>query len=176
MVKIISADLLTLLWSEKERLLTTFVHIMPTFILNLGANITYRRKLIELLQTIRNSAGDKKVRISRKILSLMTQPMIVSTELEVEYPKFLSSDLKSRQAVMALKWVMSAVMRTAGRTLQRMKMQTMASRVYTRCWGGQVARVLYYFIGWYLPDDGHGDSYEMVCSFRHFLSDIAASR
>lgn len=103
MVKIISADLLTLLWSEKERLLTTFVHIMPTFILNLGANITYRRKLIELLQTIRNSAGDKKVRISRKILSLMTQPMIVSTELEVEYPKFLSSDLKSRQAVMALK-------------------------------------------------------------------------
>ena len=103
MVKIISVDLLTLLWSEKERLLTTFVHIMPTFILNLGANITYRRKLIELLQTIRNSAGDKKVRISRKILSLMTQPMIVSTELEVEYPKFLSSDLKSRQAVMALK-------------------------------------------------------------------------
>ena len=103
MVKIISADLLTFLWSEKERLLTTFVHIMPTFILNLGANITYRRKLIELLQTIRNSAGDKKVRISRKILSLMTQPMIVSTELKVEYPKFLSSDLKSRQAVMALK-------------------------------------------------------------------------
>ena len=61
MVKIISADLLTLLWSEKERLLTTFVHIMPTFILNLGANITYRRKLIELLQTIRNSAGIKKL-------------------------------------------------------------------------------------------------------------------
>ena len=60
-MKIISADLLTLLWSEKERLLTTFVHIMPTFILNLGANITYRRKLIELLQTIRNSAGIKKL-------------------------------------------------------------------------------------------------------------------
>ena len=61
MVKIIPVDLLTLLWSEKERLLTTFVHIMPTFILNLGANITYRRKLIELLQTIRNSAGIKKL-------------------------------------------------------------------------------------------------------------------
>ena len=103
MVKIISADLLTLLWSEKERLLTTFVHIMPTFILNLGANITYRRKLIELLQTIRNSAGIKKLGfLEKKVLSLI-KPMIVSTELEVEYPKFLSSDLKSRQAVMAWK-------------------------------------------------------------------------
>ena len=103
MVKIISADLLTLLWSEKERLLTTFVHIMPTFILNLGANITYSRKLIELLQTIRNSAGIKKLGfLEKKVLSLI-KPMIVSTELEVEYPKFLSSDLKSRQAVMAWK-------------------------------------------------------------------------
>ena len=25
-----------------------------------------------------------------------------------------------------------------------------------------------YFIGGYSPDDGHGDSYEMVCSFHHF--------
>ena len=173
MVKIISADLLTLLWSEKERLLTTFVHIMPTFILNLGANITYRRKLIELLQTIRNSAGIKKLGfLEKKVLSLI-KPMIVSTELEVEYPKFLSSDLKSRQAVMAWKWVMSAVIRTAGRTLQRMKMQTMASRVYTRCCRGQVGEG--YFIGWDSPDDGHGGSYEMVCLFHHFWSDITAS-
>ena len=59
--------------------------------------------------------------------------MMVSTELMVEYPKFLSSGLKSVQALRALKWVMSAAMRTAGRTLQRMKIQTMASRVYTRC-------------------------------------------
>ena len=103
MVKIISADLLTLLWSEKERLLTTLIHIMPTFILNLGANITYRRKLIELLQTIRNSAGIKKLGFQEKKVLSLIKPMIVSTELEVEYPKFLSSDLKSRQAVMAWK-------------------------------------------------------------------------
>ena len=64
-------------------------------------------------------------------------PMMVSTELMVEYPKFLSSGLKSVQALRALKWVMSAAMRTAGRTLQRMKIQTMASRVYTRCWRAQ---------------------------------------
>ena len=60
--------------------------------------------------------------------------MIVRIELMVVYPRsLLVGSSKFWQAVMVLKWIMSAVMRTAGRMLQRMKMQTMANSVYTRC-------------------------------------------
>ena len=60
--------------------------------------------------------------------------MIVRIVLTVEYPKsLLAGSSKFLQAVMVLKLTISAVIRKVGRRLQRMKMQTMASKVYTRC-------------------------------------------
>ena len=64
----------------------------------------------------------------------MVIPIIVMIVLTVEYPRSLfSGSSKFLQTVMVLKLTMSAVIRKVGRMLQRMKMQTMASKVYTRC-------------------------------------------
>ena len=61
--------------------------------------------------------------------------MIVRIVLTVEYPRsLLSGSSKFRQALMVRKYIMSAVTRKAGRMLQRMKLQTIASNVYTLCW------------------------------------------
>ena len=47
-------------FSGRERLLTRSENTILTLNLNFGANITYKRKLTELLQTLRKSAGRKQ--------------------------------------------------------------------------------------------------------------------
>ena len=95
--------------------------------------------MIELLQTFRKSAGKNKWSLINRQIPIYVEnfaviPMIVRIVLTVEYPKSLfSGSSKFLQAVMVLKLTMSAVIRKVGRRLQRMKMQTMASKVYTRC-------------------------------------------